>query len=165
MIDINMNKNETYVDVLITSLRKKIDILEKLDVVIEEQEQILKKPKIEIEQVDENHKKKEKLLDELEKADVGFESVFSRVKEEITENKYQYESEIKEMQGYIKKITDLTVKLQAQERRNKQFMEIFFRNKKNEVRIFHQNNKSAEKYNRNMANRVSGQSYFMDKKK
>lgn len=160
-----MNKNETYVDVLVTSLRKKIDILEKLDIVIEEQEQILKKPKIEIEQVDENHRKKEKLLDELEKADVGFEKVFSRVKEEMTENKYQYESEIKEMQVYIKKITDLTVKLQAQEIRNKQLMEIFFRNKKNEVRIFNQNNRSAEKYNRNMANRVSGQSYFMDKKK
>lgn len=160
-----MNKNGTYVDVLVTSLRKKIDILEKLDIVIEEQEQILKKPKIEIEQVDENHRKKEKLLDELEKADVGFEKVFSRVKEEMTENKYQYESEIKEMQVYIKKITDLTVKLQAQEIRNKQLMEIFFRNKKNEVRIFNQNNRSAEKYNRNMANRVSGQSYFMDKKK
>ena len=160
-----MDKNGTYVDVLVTSLRKKIDILEKLDIVIEEQEQILKKPKIEIEQVDENHRKKEKLLDELEKADVGFEKVFSRVKEEMTENKYQYESEIKEMQVYIKKITDLTVKLQAQEIRNKQLMEIFFRNKKNEVRIFNQNNRSAEKYNRNMANRVSGQSYFMDKKK
>ena len=160
-----MSKNETYVDVLVTSLRKKIEILEKLDVIIEEQEQLLKKTKVEIDEVDENHKQKENLLDELEKADIGFEKVFQRVKEEITDNKYQYETQIKEMQVYIKKITDLTVKLQAQEIRNKQLMEIFFKNKKNEVRIFNQNNRSTEKYNRHMVNRVNGQSYFMDSKK
>lgn len=160
-----MNEKETYVDILLLSLKKKTSILEKLEVVVMEQEKLLRNPKVQFDQLDENDKQKEELLQELEKADEGFEQVYSRVKEEFAENKYRYETQIKEMQGFIKKITDLTVKLQAQEVRNKQWMELYFQNKKNEVRIFRQGTKSSERYASHMANRTQGQSYFLDKKK
>lgn len=160
-----MDVKETYVDVLITSLKKKISILEKLEKVVMEQERILKDPKVSLEELDEKDKDKSELLQELEKADEGFERIYNHVKEEFAVNKYQYETQIKEMQGMIKRITDLTVKLQAQEVRNKQWMELYFRNKKQEVRIFRKGTKSTERYTSHMANRPQGQSYFLDKKK
>ncbi len=160
-----MDEKETYVDILITSLKKKISILERLEKVVMDQERILRNSQTSLEDLDENDKEKGKLLGELEDADEGFEKVYNRVKEEFAVNKYKYETEIKEMQGMIKQITDLTVKLQAQEVRNKQWMDLFFRNKKEEVRIFHKGTKSTERYNSHMANRPQGQSYFLDKKK
>lgn len=160
-----MAEKQTYVDILLLSLKKKKTILEKLEKVVMEQERILRNTNVKLEELDENDKKKGELLQELEKADEGFEQVYNRVKEEFAVNKYQYETQIKEMQGLIKKITDLTVKLQAQEVRNKQWMELFFQNKKNEVRIFHKGTKSSERYASHMANRPQGQSYFLDKKK
>ncbi|MCI8408567.1 MAG: hypothetical protein HFJ09_04755 [Lachnospiraceae bacterium] len=160
-----MDAKENYVDVLIISLKKKISILEKLETVVMEQERILRESQVSLEELDENDKEKGRLLQELEDADEGFERVYNRVKEEFSINKYKYEIQIKEMQGMIKHITDLTVKLQAQEVRNKQWMDLFFRNKKEEVRIFHKGTKSTERYTSHMANRPQGQSYFYDKKK
>lgn len=160
-----MDTKETYVDVLITSLKKKISILEKLEKVVMEQERLLRNSQVSMDELDENDKEKGTLLQELENADEGFENVYNRVKEEFVVNKYKYETQIKEMQGMIKQITNLTVRLQAQEERNKQWMELFFRNKKQEVRIFHKGAKSTERYTSHMANRPQGQSYFLDKKK
>lgn len=117
------------------------------------------------EKLDKNDEEKGELLQQLEQADEGFEKVYARVKEEFAQNKNQYERQIKEMQGMIKEITDLTVKIQAQEVRNRQWMDLYFQNKKKEVRIFRKGSKSMEQYNSHMANRPQGQSYFLDKKK
>lgn len=160
-----MNTNGIYVDVLLTSLRKKVSILEQLETVVMDQERALKNKNVDIEELDQLDIKKGELLEELNDADEGFEQVYERVKEEIANQKYQYEAQIKEMQQLIKVITDLTVKLQAQEVRNKQWAEIYFQSKKNEVRIFRKGSKSTVKYTNNMANRQMGQSYFLDKKK
>ena len=105
------------------------------------------------------------MLEELEKADMGFERVYERVKDAFQENRYLYEAEIKEMQQLIKKITDYTAKIQAQELRNKQLMEYYFQRKKNEVKAFQFNQHSANKYTSHLADRESGVSYFFDNRK
>lgn len=69
------------------------------------------------------------------------------------------------MQGYIKKITDKTVKIKAQEVRNQQYMKIFFENKKREIRQFRSGNRSVARYSQHTANSAMGQSYFLNKKK
>lgn len=160
-----MEQNATYVNVLVTALKKKLSILEKMEQSILEQERILKQKKISIDEVNENEKEQEELLIELDKADQGFENVYNRVREEFAVNKYQYETEIKTMQGYIKKITDLTVKIQAQQIRNRQLMEVFFYTKKREVQKFHYNKRTTAQYHSHMANTNSGEAVFLDSKK
>lgn len=160
-----MNEYATYINVLITSLRKKVSILERLVKVTDEEEILLKKEGVTIEEIEEKEQEKGKYLESLELADEGFEKVFQRIKDEFEENKYQYEEEIKTMQTLIKKITDMTVKIQAQEVRNKQLMEFFFQQKKREIRSFHNSNRSVQQYHQNMVNRnVAGQAYFLDHK-
>ena len=109
--------------------------------------------------------KKKEYLKVLEQADEGFETVYNRVKEELEHNKNAYETEIKTMQGLIKKITDYTVKIKAQEVRNKQMMELFFQQKKQEIRAYKNNQKTAKNYTNYMTNQVGGQSFFVDNKR
>lgn len=58
-----------------------------------------------------------KIIDEL---DAGFEQVFERVKPELDSNKDEYAKEIKDLQESISILTDLGVKIAAQEERNRQ---------------------------------------------
>lgn len=161
-----MNEYATYVNVLITSLRKKVSILEKLVKVTKDEEQLLKKNSVTVEEIEQKEQEKGKYLESLELADEGFEKVYQRIKDGFEENKYQYEEEIKTMQILIKKITDMTVKIQAQEVRNKQLMEFFFQQKKKDIRSFHNSKRTVNQYHQNMANRnVAGQAYFLDDKR
>ena len=69
------------------------------------------------------------------------------------------------MQVMIKKITDMTVKIQAQEVRNKQLIEFFFQQKKRDIRSFNNSKRTVSQYHQNMVNRnVNGQAYFLDHK-
>ena len=160
-----MEEKSTYVDILVMALKKKITILEQMDRDSLEQEALLKKQEVSMEEIESTEEKKRISLEELEKADMGFERVYERVKDAFQENRYLYEAEIKEMQQLIKKITDYTAKIQAQELRNKQFMEYYFQRKKNEVKAFQFNQHSANKYTSHLADRESGVSYFFDNRK
>lgn len=161
-----MNEYITYVNILITSLRKKVSILEKLIKITDEEETLLKKADVTIEAIEEKEQEKGKYIESLELADEGFEKVFQRIKDEFEANKQQCEEEIKTMQALIKKITDMTVKIQAQEVRNKQLMEFFLQQKKGEIRSFHNSKRTINQYQQNMVNRnVNGKTYFLDSKR
>ena len=160
-----MTEYGTYINVLVTSLRKKFSLLEEIMKLISQEEKILKKPEVSLEELEALQNQKGELLESLELADDGFEKVYQRVKDEFEAQKKNYESEIKEMQLLIKKITDLTVKVQAQEIRNKQLVELFFQQKKQEVRAYQTNKRTASQYHQHMANRGGGQSFFMDNKR
>lgn len=160
-----MNTMDTYIDVLLTSLKKKKNVLEKLDRVVINQEQALKLPKVNIDDLDELQKQKGDLIAEIEQLEEGFEKVYTRAGEELSKERQKYRPQIEQMQGYIKVITDLTVKIQAQEERNRQYMEMFFKNKKKEIRQYNFGNRRMAQYNQHSADPVMGQSYFMNRKK
>lgn len=156
---------DTYIDVLLTSLKKKKNVLEKLDRVIVNQEQVLKLPKVNIDDLDELQKQKGDLIAEIEQLEEGFEKVYIRAGEELSKERQKYRFQIEQMQGYIKEITDLTVKIQAQEERNRQYMEMFFKNKKREIRQYNFGNRRMAEYSQHSADPVMGQSYFLNRKK
>lgn len=164
MISGNRNEEYVYINVLITTLQKKITILEKIDQVTEEQKLLLSNADTKIENIDSTFDKKEKLIQELNQADDGFEAIYERVKGEIKANPEKYKEQIKNLQTLIKKITDMSVSLQAKEYRNKEAMEIFIEKQKIEVKTKKSSNRAAVQYYQNMANQHRGQSYFLDKK-
>ncbi len=159
------DNTDTYVDILVTSLRKKVVLLEKVEKVITEQEKELKLPNPDIDHLDEIQKQIEELVIELEQAEDGFENIYNRVKDAMDADRYKYKSKIQEMQGYIRTITDKTVKIKAQEVRNQRYMEFFLENKKREIKQFRSGNRSVAKYNQHTANSAMGQSYFLNSKK
>ena len=159
-----VNTMDTYVDVLLTSLKKKKNVLEKLDNVVTKQEQALKIPKSDMEELDELQQQKGDLIAEIEQLEQGFEKVYTRAGEELSEERQRYRPQIEQMQQYIKEITDLTVKIQAQEERNRQYMEMFFKNKKREIRQYNFGNQRMAQYSQHSADPVMGQSYFLNRK-
>lgn len=160
-----MDNNSTYIQVMIQSLNRKIEVLEKIIEYTQEQEFVLREEEVNLDQFGDLIDEKQNWIEQLNLLDTGFEKLFERVKEEFQLHREQYQAEIVEMQDLIKEITDLSVVLQTSELRNKVRFEQYSANKKKEIRAFKMNNSSATKYYQNMANQHQGQSYFLDKKK
>lgn len=160
-----MNTMDTYVDVLLTSLKKKEQVLGKLDRVVEKEDKALKNPDASVDELNELEQQKGDLLAEMEQLEIGFEKVYERAGEELSKERQKYRPQIEQMQSYIKSITDLTVKIKAQEERNRQYMEAFLQNKKKEIRQYNVGNQRMTQYSQHSADSVMGKSYFLNHKK
>ena len=112
----------TYVDIMIQSLRKKVKVLEDIKQLNEKQKALLENDKSDADEFDKTVEDKSARIDQLEQLDEGFDQLFARVKEDLNVNREAYTSKIKTMQGYIRQITDLSMEIQAQEARNKELM-------------------------------------------
>ena len=110
---------ENYLEILKDSLIKKIRILEEIVKIDDEQTTLFSTDKDNEDKIRETFDRKSALIDEINRMDAGFESVFEKVKEQLDNRKDEYKKEIKEMQELIKRITDLSMHIEAQEKRNK----------------------------------------------
>lgn len=150
--------------IMIEALSKKIQILEQLMSYTKEQEVLLEKEEWSMEGFQQLLDKKGELIDVLNTMDQGFEQVYERIEEELNGKKEAYAAEILLMQQHIKTITDLSVKLQELEYKNKEKIEIQFAKKKNEIKNFRQSKDSVNKYYRVMSKTQIVDSAFLDKK-
>ena len=80
------------------------------------------------------------------------------------DNKSAYAAQIKELQGLIKEITDLSVKVQAQESRNKVIVGRKFNQMKADIQNAKRSSKMANAYHKVQSN-LGYTSQFMDRKK
>ena len=106
-----------------------------------------------------------KYIEELDKLDQGFETVYDRVREELLRDKARYRMEIIRMKELIQQITDKIVTLNAGNMRNKMLAENQFNRKRVAIGTGASQNKAARNYynNMNRLNYVSPQ--FYDNKK
>ena len=112
-------ETENYVQMMTDSLIMKKDILEKVIVLSEAQNGILAAAEFDEKAFRENIDEKAELIDKIERLDDGFNSLFARVKETLDGHKDEYKSEITVIKELIKSVTELAVRVQAQEARNK----------------------------------------------
>ena len=152
-----------YLQIMIDSLKKKKDILIKIVSLNEEQEKILSKEELNQDAFEGNMHEKGECIDELEKLDEGFQSVFDRIKEELSNNKQMYVDEIETMKKLIKEVTELGAKIEVQEARNKVKVEAMFRRERQEHKEAKRSASMAKSYYQNMS-RVSDEPQFMDTK-
>ena len=150
--------------IMVESLSKKIDILEKLLEYTKEQERLLEEEEFSMEEFSGLLDKKGELIDVLNTMDQGFEQVYERMEEEIKGKKEEHAHEILLMQQRIKKITDLSIKLQELEYKNKEKIEVQFSKKRNEIKTFRQSKDNVNKYYRVMSKTQVVDSAFLDKK-
>ena len=159
-----MSGNSNYLMMMVESLSKKIGILEQLMEYTKEQETLLEEEELNMEEFQQLLDKKGELIEVLNTMDQGFEQVYERIEEEINGKKEKYTTEILLMQQRIKVITDLSVKLQELEYKNKEKIEVYFSKKRNEIKNFRQSKDNVNKYYRVMSNTQIVDSAFLDKK-
>ena len=106
---------QTYVDIMIQSLKKKIKVLEEIRRINVIQKELLEDDRADVDDFDKTVEDKAALIEQMEQLDSGFDKLFERVREELQENKPAYTQQIKTMQTCIRQITDLSMEIQAQE--------------------------------------------------
>lgn len=146
-----MDEAIRYMKILSDSLDKKIEIL-KLLLHLNEQQLAVVKDGMHQEAFDKLIAEKQEQIDLLEKLDTGFDTIYAKVKNEMSGNAAKYRDEISLMQEQISMLTDLSVKLKTSEARNKQAIE-------QQLIIMRRNNQNTRKsidaanvYYRNMTN-------------
>lgn len=160
----NYNKGKTYLSLLEDSLKKKNRLLDHLLKLTQEQEELIKEKDIEDDKFDKIIEEKEPLIEKVTDLNVGFEQVYDRIKEGLVSNKDKYHEEIQSLQRLIQELTDKGVRLQALEKRNKVNIELYLKDKRNDIKNFKLSNKTVSNYYKNMANQNQEASYFFDKK-
>ena len=156
---------ETYVDIMLQSLEKKEQILDLIIRANKKQKRILESKESTPDEFDKTVEQKSQLIEQLDQLDSGFEKLFERMKQELEGNKEHYASKIKLMQEHIKSITDKSVEIQAQEKRNKSLMTAKFTEIKNQIRTVRKGTAVANKYYKSMAKLNVIEPQFMEFKK
>ena len=156
---------ENYLGILENSLCKKLSVLDEIAVYNSAQEQLLKKEKLSLEELDENMKQKDALILKLTELDEGFESLYGRIKEQLQADRDVYREQIRRLQELISRVTEKSVSIQAQEARNKKLLEEYFAGERSQLRQGRKSSKAAYGYYKSMSNSNVIPSQFMDQKK
>lgn len=161
-----MDVNITYINILIDTLNKKLHILKTIMDETLIQKELLDKTQLDMEKYESSFAVKDEMIKNLLELDQGFDSLYDRIKEDITNNKDKYKEDIINLQALIQELTDISVKIQMFEKKNKIKMELYFSNQKSEIKRKKIINRTALGYYKNMTDQhQEGQSYFIDKKK
>ncbi|WP_031556264.1 flagellar export chaperone FlgN [Lachnospira multipara] len=156
---------ENYLEILKDSLIKKIRILEEIVKIDDEQTTLFSTDKDNEDRIRETFDRKSALIDEINRMDAGFESVFEKVKEQLDNRKDEYKKEIKEMQELIKRITDLSMHIEAQEKRNKSLVNGNLSSMRKELSNAKRSTSLAKQYYSTMNKIANVDPQFMDSKR
>lgn len=161
-----MEETRNYVDILVNSLERKLEVLTKLEALEAREEEIFSNDKVSVDEVKNFIDRRDEYLEKLVQLDNGFEKLYERVKIDIANDKEAYKEQIIHMQDLIKQISSKSVSIQAEEARHKDNYNDLFSKKRKEIVSFKRGNKTVANYYRNMyETHQEGNSYFLDKKK
>jgi len=104
-------------------------------------------------------------VEDLVKLDEGFDTLYARIKEELSVNKAAYKDVIVRMQGLIQEVTDKSTELQTLEHRNKSLIEQRFAESKKAIKQSKMGSKAAMEYYQRMNNLKNVDPQLMDKKR
>lgn len=155
---------QTYVDIMIQSLNKKIMILDKIIELNLLQKKQLEDTQTPVAEFDQTVEEKGKLIEQLEQLDSGFSKLYERVKEQLQANREMYSSHIATMKECIRRITEKSIEIQAQESRNRDLMMqkiTFIRASAKNTRV---NKKAVNQYYKNMMQLNYIEPQFLDNK-
>lgn len=159
-----MEDIRNYLSIMQEGLEKKITILKGISEMNGRQKAILEDEKMQLEDFEATLEDKGKLVEALIALDNGFEAVYDRVKDELVADRAVYSMQIKRMQELIAEVTDLSVKVQSEETRNKELVQKRFQKLRQNITETRKNSKAVSNYYRSMSRLDSGPQ-FMDSKK
>ena len=110
---------DSYVEIMVQSLKKKIQVLNQIIELNELQKKELEGDEGSAEAFDSLVEQKSKLIEQLELLDSGFDKLFARVRDLLKEKPEEYVDSVRLLQSCIRRITDQSMQIQVQEARNK----------------------------------------------
>ena len=152
-------------DVLSESLDQKIEVLHEIERYNEAQKNAFENDNLDMDSFDEAIEKKDELIERLLKLDEGFQALYDRISEELSNNKEKYADKIRMLQEKITVITELSVAVQTSEARNKKLIEQYFSRERQGIKKGRVGSKAAYDYYKNMSGSAMTESQFMDSKK
>lgn len=160
------DRNRTYVNMMIDSLRKKKAILDDLYALTIKQEELLTKESMDTDEFEKTTEDKGSFLDELNHLDEGFDSLYKKLETELMARQAEYADEISMMKGLIREITDTSSKIQVTEKKNYDRFQKFVADERVKIKKANLNNQTASTYAKNMAGgHKEGNSYFVNETK
>lgn len=157
-------QDKEYIAVLIQSLEKKKELLDKIIAKNKEQKILFTDEGSDPDRLEENMQEKSGLVDQLNDLDEGFQQIYNRVKSVLQADKESYKEEIRTMQKLITEITEKSTTIQTQEKRNYDLAGKRFATVKKGIRKARASNRVASQYYKNMANLNVVDSQYMDQK-
>ena len=145
-----MEKNP-YLTIMIQSLKKKSAVLDAIIELNIRQKEELENPGLDPDDFDACVEEKAKQIEQLELLDAGFQQ--------------EYREEIAEMQEYIRRLTDKSATIQAQEARNKDLMTQKFASVRKQVKEVRKSQKVVNQYYKSMMKSGYMEPQFTDNKK
>lgn len=153
-----------YIVMMIDSLVKKNKMLEELKKLTNNQAAIVASENVDWEMFNDVIDQKAEIIDNINKMDEGFEKLFLRVKEELSNKQSMYKEEIHEMQNLIKTISEKSVEIEVAEKRNKSLIERRMNESKQVIKQGKLGNKAAAQYYQKMSKLNTVDPQMMDKK-
>lgn len=155
---------DTYLDMLQDSLKKKLEILNKI-MAHQEKESGMLKENMDMEAFDKSVNDKVALAESIDSLDDGFEQVYDRIRQEMIGHKEKYAVQIRALQDLIAEISEKNVLIQAEENRIRLEVDNYAKRESIALRQKRNNGKAARSYYNNMKKLNYVDSQFMDKKK
>lgn len=145
-----MDHITTYLQIMIDSLKKKVNTLDELIRLSMIQNSHLSQDALPIETFEEIIDKKERALKMIEELDMGFEKVYSRISTQLMEEKHRYRIEIETMQSLLKDIINKGVTLKSIESNNKKSFSNVIGQKKEDYQLNKNNYRFVKQYNQSV---------------
>ena len=155
---------ENQLTILAESLDQKIKVLEEIQTYNMRQEQAFASGTVKLQEFDAAVEEKGKLIDRLTKLDEGFEILYAGLSKQLQDNREKYATEIRGLQQQIARITEMSVAIQAQEKRNKQLVEQFFSRERANLGQSRKTSKAAYDYYKKMNQASYAPPQFYDSK-
>ena len=159
-----MEKNP-YLTIMIQSLKKKSAVLDAIIELNIRQKEELENPGLDPDDFDACVEEKAKQIEQLGLLDAGFQEGYDKIKADLQTNQQEYREEIAEMQEYIRRLTDKSATIQAQEARNKDLMTQKFASVRKQVKEVRKSQKVVNQYYKSMMKSGYMEPQFTDNKK
>ncbi|MDE7326775.1 MAG: hypothetical protein K2N63_10935 [Lachnospiraceae bacterium] len=140
------------------------ELLEKIYNETAQQEAILDTNPFSEEAFDRTLERKAEAIEKLTQYDQGFEQIFSRIRDEVMADKDRYRERIVNMQQLIGEVTKKAVHIQSLEQKNKVKLEIYFSNRRQQIKNFNVSSRTVSNYYKSMSSGGKADAFFMDKK-
>lgn len=155
---------DNYLKILEESLYKKLQVLDQIQEYNEKQKEVFQSEQITLDEFDAAIEEKSKLIEQINKLDDGFETLYANVAAELKGNREKYAGQIKILQQLVKQVTDKSMAVQAQEARNKALIENYFSKERAGIRQDRINSKAAYDYYKKLNSSAYMTSQFYDSK-
>lgn len=153
-----------YIDIILDGLSKKDRVMDDIIALNARQREVLTSEEYDMDSLDEILEEKSALIEQLNRLDEGFTSVYDRVREELPNHKSEYAEQITQMKLLITSISEKNVAIQSEEVRNNELAKKFFGNARRVAGNARRSNTMANSYYKSMK-QIDSAPQFFDRQK